>query len=193
MHWFFQFLRRKNLIPKSTRLISVSPLSDDLLGITHEELLFYFQDHIAAAAKHLSFSKEEMLQGIKLWYNGYSYDGKTFLYNPFSLLSFFLHKELTNYWFATGTPTFLVKSIRDSGVNPTEFIHKEVPDTFFAKFSLEELDMTGLLFQTGYLTIKEIKRKQYRNRYFLNYPNEEVRQSIMYNLVEEWVKTNRSS
>ncbi|MEM0993653.1 MAG: AAA family ATPase, partial [Bacteroidota bacterium] len=164
--------------------LSLHRWSDDLLGITQQELLDYFSEHIDDAAKMLRQGREELLEGIKTWYNGYAYDPDIKLYNPFSLLSFFQAHRFSNFWFATGTPTFLVRTIRDRGVNPTEFVDKIVADAFFSKFSLEELDLAGLLYQTGYLTIKSVRQKRTNLYYVLNYPNEEVRRSMMHNLVE---------
>ncbi|MEZ4886164.1 MAG: AAA family ATPase [Chitinophagales bacterium] len=164
--------------------LSIDPLSTDLVGITHKELLFYFDAYIQKAAEKFKMSKEGILQGIKLWYNGYSFDGEAFLYNPYSILSFFGKFHFGNFWFATGTPTFLVKSIRNNSILPMELENKEVPETFFDKFALENLDIVGLLFQTGYLTIKKTKRKRYEMSYFLGYPNIEVRKSLVHNLLE---------
>lgn len=161
-----------------------NPLSNDLLGITHNELLIYFEEYLNDMLQRMNVSKEELLKNIKIWYNGYSYDGLTSLYNPFSLLNFFQTKRFSNYWFATGTPTFLVETIRNQGIKPQEFEEIEVDDTFFVKFSLEDIDMAGLLFQTGYLTIKTAQKGMFESRYFLGYPNLEVRKSMMHNLAE---------
>ena len=169
------------------------PLSNDLLGITQVELETGFEDYILATTKKLKTTKAILLKTIKTWYNGYSFDGETKLYNPFSLLTFFHKKRFGNYWFATGTPTFLVNTIRDKGINPREFEGKEVDEIFLNKFSLEELDMTGLLFQTGYLTIKKVEEEQFVRRYFLNYPNKEVRASMMRHLVEAFTYTPSSA
>lgn len=164
--------------------LSIDPLSSDLLGITHKELLFYFEPYIQKAANKFKMSKEEILKGIKLWYNGYSFDGEIRLYNPYSILNFFGKLHFGNFWFATGTPTFLVKSIRNNSIKPMELENKEVPESFFDKFTLENLDIVGLLFQTGYLTIKKTKRKHYDTSYFLDYPNIEVYKSLVHNLLE---------
>jgi len=164
--------------------LTIDPLSHDLLGITHDELLSYFEEYIQIAAGKFKMSKEKMLKGIKLWYDGYSFDGTTFLYNPYSLLNFFGKYHFGNFWFATGTPTFLVKSMRDKSINPMELENKEVPESFFDKFTLQNLDIVGLLFQTGYLTIKKTKRKRYETSYFLGYPNIEVHKSLVHNLLE---------
>lgn len=164
--------------------LTTHPLASDLLGITHVELLQYFHAHIEQTSKQMNTAREELLNGVKLWYNGYSYDAKTFLYNPFSILNFFDQHHFGNFWFATGTPTFLVNTIRDRGIVPSELENKEVENTFFDKFSLEELDMVGLLFQTGYLTIKKIEKDGFHSYYFLDYPNSEVRRAMMHNLME---------
>jgi hypothetical protein len=164
--------------------LTIDPGSHDLLGITHEELLSYFGSYLTQAAQHFKITEAELLQGIKTWYNGYSYNAQTRLYNPFSLLSFFRKMHFGNFWFATGTPTFLVNTIRDRGIHPQELEGKVVDDTFFDKFSLEELEISGLLFQTGYLTIRDIQREGFETRYVLDYPNVEVRRSMMHNLVE---------
>lgn len=166
--------------------LSIHPSSHDLLGITHDELLTYFEPYLQRAALDFEMSKEELLYGVKLWYNGYSYDAKTFLCNPFSILNFFDQNHFGNFWFATGTPTFLVNTIRDRGIDPKELEEKKVDSTFFVKFSLEELDMVGLLFQTGYLTIKKTSRKKYETYYYLDYPNMEVRKSFFQNLVQSF-------
>jgi hypothetical protein len=163
-------------------------LAVDLMGITQEELLSNFQAYIKHAASVLKISKPELLKGLKLWYNGYSWDGKTFVYNPFSLLSFFLDSSFKNYWFSTGTPTFLVETIRDKGILPDEIEAKEVDDTFFEKFDVEQLDLHGLLFQTGYLTIKKAERFGFQTFYTLGYPNEEVRQAFTKNLLEVFTR-----
>ena len=161
-----------------------NPLSNDLLGITHEELENNFQDYIQQVSQILGLSEEQLLKHIKTWYNGYSYNGVIKLCNPFSLLTFFQAQHFGNYWFVTGTPTFLVEKIRNDGINPKELEDLVVNEEFFHKFSLKHLDIRGLLFQTGYLTIKRIQRRIYGSRYYLDYPNLEVKRAMTHNLVE---------
>ena len=172
--------------------LSMDPISKDLLGITHEELLSYFSEYISEAARQFQVSEQELLDGVKLWYNGYSFDGEVRLYNPFSLLNFFRKKDFGNFWFATGTPTFLVNSIRDRAIDPQGYEDIAVPAGFFDKFSLQHLDMTGLLYQTGYLTISRVVKKGFKSQYFLSYPNVEVKHSLMYNLLEAFTHQSPS-
>ncbi|MEM8524219.1 MAG: AAA family ATPase [Bacteroidota bacterium] len=164
--------------------ISIHTLSHDLLGITQEELVENFREHITSVATKFDVTEEELLINMKKWYNGYSYNGETRLYNPFSLLQFFLNQKFSYYWFATGTPTFLVETIRDRGISPREYEQVKANEDFLTKFSLEDLNMSGLLFQTGYLTIKDIVYRKFIPYYNLSYPNMEVRHAMMSNLVE---------
>ena len=172
--------------------LSIHDLSNDLLGITQVELESNFSEYIQMVAEKFKLTEQALLKAVKVWYNGYSYDGTTTLYNPFSLLSFFLGKRFSNYWFATGTPTFLVDTIRDRGIDPQEFEAPEVDEAFLTKFSLKDLNMTGLLFQTGYLTIKKADLGVYESRYVLGYPNLEVRKSMMRHLVESFTYQSSS-
>lgn len=164
--------------------LTIDRLSDDLVGITQQELLTYFSDHIEIATQHFKLPKKQLLQDIQFWYNGYAFNPSIKLYNPFSLLSFFNSRRFGNFWFATGTPTFLVNTIRAQAIQPEELEQISVPETFFDKYSLKDLDSIGLLFQTGYLTIKSTETRNHRTKYILGYPNEEVRLSMIYNLTE---------
>lgn len=173
--------------------LSISIHATDLVGITQTELENNFQPYIESVANKFELPQTEVMATIKEWYNGYSFDGNSQLYNPFSLLSFFYHQEFENFWFETGTPTFLVESIRDKGINPKDFERIRVDNLFFTKFSLEDLDIVGLLFQTGYLTIKKLERQKFRKTYILSYPNEEVRYSMTYHLLSALTYSNNST
>ena len=164
-------------------------LADDystFLGITFEEFDLYFQPHIEALAEKEQKSEKWTRQQVKKWYDGYSWDGKNFVYNPFSLLSLFHTLTFENYWFRTATTSFLVKSIRNSQKPVEKIESKRVGKPFFEKFSLQNIDVYVMLFQTGYLTIKQIKKRKRNNEYHLAYPNEEVRISMANNLFEEY-------
>ena len=105
---------------------------------------------------------------------------------------FFTNYEFDNYWFTTGTPTFLVETIRQQYVNPQELEYLEVDNYFFNSFSLEQLDIVGLLYQTGYLTIKEATYDFSGSTYVLGYPNIEVRHSMIYNLTQAYTYKTKS-
>jgi len=171
--------------------LTVKRTTADLTGITQTELLENFDPFIKRSTEELDFTRTQLLKWLKIWYNGYSWDGKTFVYNPYSLLNFFSDSRFGNFWFATGTPTFLMKTIQEQRIRPIQLDKKEFLETFFDKFSIEQIDIYNLLFQTGYLTIKSVKFEDGELRYKLGYPNREVQQSFIYNLLESF--TNHSS
>ena len=185
---------RVSLFSDLNNLLNLSrdPLSHDLLGITQNELEHYFTEHLNELTKTFQLPISEILTDIKEWYNGYSFDGNITLYNPFSLLTFFHKSQFDNYWFETGTPTFLVETIREQYVNPKDLEYFEVDNYFFNSFSLENLDIIGLLYQISYLTIKEARYSRRGSQYVLGYPNIEVKLSMMHNLTQAYTYKPKS-
>lgn len=153
--------------------LTMHPLAAALLGVTEQELGQYLGEKIEALATVLKSDKKSIKAKVKHWYNGYSWDGTTKLYNPFSILSCLFAQQFDNFWFETGTPSFLVKKMRD-----TRFFNIEkmkVSDTVLDSYDLENLNPITLLFQTGYLTIDQ---KYRQGIYILDYPNQEVKISL---------------
>ena len=145
-----------------------------MLGYTQKELEFYFKEYLVEAAKHFKITKKELLKDMKEWYNGFSWDGRNTLYNPFGVLNFLAAKDFYNFWFASGTPTFLAE-LMERQAN-FEFENVQTSTSQIDKYSLDDLDLIALMFQTGYLTIKE---RNYRNGdLVLDYPNREIRESM---------------
>jgi hypothetical protein len=143
-------------------------------GYTQTEVEAHFEPHIQAfLAENPEYTREKLLEKVKTWYNGYSWDAKTTLYNPFGLLNFFDKRQFFNYWFATGTPTFLLKKMFNDDVFDCEGM--ETDSLFLDQYSLENIEFSSLLFQTGYLTIKSITEE---GNYILGYPNLEVSDSM---------------
>ncbi|MFN4152109.1 MAG: AAA family ATPase, partial [Candidatus Sericytochromatia bacterium] len=155
-----------------------------MLGYTQDELEYYFEDRIKLLAEELEISFEEAKQELKKWYNGYSWDGKNFVYNPFSILNVLKDKMLNNYWFKSGTPTLLIKLIKEKEIDIEALENFEASDALLDSFEIDDIEVESLLFQTGYLTIKEIKnpKSPYR-KYILNYPNTEVKESLLNNIL----------
>ncbi|MEZ4865746.1 MAG: ATP-binding protein [Caldilineaceae bacterium] len=145
-----------------------------LTGYTQAELEQSFEPYIADAAVRLGLGQVELLARLRHWYNGYSWDGHTYVYNPFSVLSFFLNAEFRNYWFETGTPTFLLTLMREEWLY--ELNHLTVSEQTFSSYDIEHLQVVAILFQTGYLTIKA---KGDFGIYTLDYPNAEVKESLL--------------
>jgi hypothetical protein len=90
-------------------------LSEDyatLTGYTQEEVVHYFDDYLTKIEIKLNLSREALLENMRVWYNGYSWDGVTSVYNPFGTLNFLSDKVFKNYWFSTGSPRFLIDQMR---------------------------------------------------------------------------------
>jgi len=157
------------------RDITLNPMFADLVGISQTELESNFKNEIQELADEKNITQPTFLAQIKRWYNGYSWDGKKRVYNPFSLLNFFGDRgNFQNYWFSTGTPTWLVKLAKDAFVY--DFSNLVVDEGDLNAFDISNLQPIPLLFQTGYLTIESYSPEDYL--YTLNYPNEEVRLSL---------------
>ena len=162
-----------------------------LLGYTEAELAHYFSPYIEKMAEKFGISQNQLLEKIRKWYNGYSWDGKNFVYNPYSILNLFNENRFENFWFATGTPTFLVKVIKSREEDVKRFDKLVVSPEAFDKFSIENVEISSLLFQTGYLTVKKIYYIQEdKKRYQLSYPNQEVRDSFLKILFQEYTRKN---
>lgn len=157
-----------------------------MLGYTQEELENYFPEHIEQLQRQ--YPDIEVMDEIKSWYNGYSWNGRDFVYNPFSILLLFSKVSFGDYWFRTGTPTFLVKLINRNRYTPLDIENKRVHRSIFEKHSVEKMEINSLLLQTGYLTIKEHKALQ--GTVLLDVPNKEVDSAFSHHLLSEF--TNRS-
>jgi hypothetical protein len=130
----------------------------------------------------------EILAEIRRWYNGFSWDGKNSVYNPFSTLVLLLQKNFTNLWFETGSPTFIINLLKERNdvrllLEPTQMKQSELNG-----FDSHSLDTKILLFQSGYLTVKEIAREKFgvESIFTLGTPNYEVRQSLMEHLTSSF-------
>ena len=145
-----------------------------LTGYTPSELKHYFAPHLQAAGQALELSAEALLDHIREWYNGYSWDGRRKVYNPFGILSFLDQQAFVNFWSASGTPRLIVEQMRQQQLYAME----EVPinSFIFEHFDLDHIALVPLLFQSGYLTVKSFN--PLTGEYVLHYPNKEVRESM---------------
>ena len=170
------------------RDITMSASFSTLLGYTEDELQVYFKEHMTKMAGKLEMTPKDLTQRIRKWYNGYSWDGENFVYNPLSILSLFSENSFENFWFSTGTPTFLTRLIKNKQRNISQFDNLPVSSYTFDSYDIENMDVTSLLFQTGYLTVKEIFFKKEKKKYRLSYPNKEVRDSFLTYLFQEYTE-----
>ncbi|MCK4761558.1 MAG: ATP-binding protein [Candidatus Aminicenantes bacterium] len=156
-----------------------------LLGYTQEELLRYFDRRLEGLAG--KEKKEQWLEDIRAWYNGYSWDGKNFVYNPYSILHLFKKGRFANYWFESGSPSFLVKLIRKYNIDLPELEAYKAGEEVFSSFDIDRMHVVSLLFQTGYLTVKEVVPAGRRKRfYILSYPNLEVKEAFLVYLLGDF-------
>ncbi len=149
----------------------------DIVGCTQAEIDHYFQPYRALALERNQCTDEELTEQMREWYNGYTWDLRKYIYNPFSILSFFSRGDFSNFWFETGTPTFLINILKDRFYY--DFSDAKVGGAAFLSYNIEKLDTLPLLFQTGYLTFKE----QTGRIYVLDYPNNEVKASMLEHLI----------
>jgi hypothetical protein len=120
-----------------------------------------------------------MLQSIRYWYDGYSWDGETFVYNPFSTLKFFREKVFASHWFGTGTPSFFIDVIKRSHRPETLFDTKIVNiNLLYNGYNPNAPEAIPLMFQTGYLTVKEKETVGEDTQYTIVVPNNEVKNAM---------------
>ena len=154
-----------------------------ITGYTQEELEYYFPEYINSVEKKYKGIFADIIAEIKKWYNGYSWDGSTYVYNPFSILNFFAKRAFRDYWFSTGTPTFLMKMIKDKRYTTFDIENKTIFEDELDKYEITRISLIPLLFQTGYLTIKSHNIRNQTIR--LNFPNREVNRSFSIHLLAE--------
>lgn len=165
-------------------LKDISMLNDyaEICGLTQAEIENTFKPEIERLAKNTKNSYDKMLEELKKRYDGYKFSvlGES-VYNPFSILSTLDSGELKNYWFATGTPTFLVNYLKDAHYNIPDLDGKvELDESMLNEYRADTKDPIPILFQSGYLTIKEYIEDV--NMYRLGFPNDEVRYGFLKNL-----------
>jgi len=147
--------------------ITIDPSFATVCGYTQSELESVFEDRLK------DFDKEK----VKQWYNGYSWLGES-VYNPFDILLLFDKKMFKPYWFETGTPTFLIKMFMKNRYYIPELENLEVGEEILSNLDVDNIFPENLLFQAGYLTIKDYKVVGSKNVFKLSYPNFEVRMSF---------------
>ena len=172
--------------------ISLDENYTDICGITEEEIKTNFVEHLQAFADKENTTKEDILLQLKKMYDGYHFSENTEIdiYNPFSLLNSLTERKFRNYWFQTGTPTFLIKLLKENDYDLKDF----------SEGNIDAVDLTSkesmlnapiaLFYQSGYLTIKDYDRDF--SSYVLGYPNREVEQSFLDFLLPKYINTEEN-
>lgn len=174
-------------------LKNVSLLSafSTICGFTEKEVLTVFKEDIGRMALSFGMTPDKMYDMIKSKYDGYHFAGISEpVFNPFSLLNAFGDGELKNYWFASGTPTFLIRQMKHFKTDITSLDDLEVSEDAFDQPTENMHDALPLLYQSGYLTIKGYDRES--DSYLLSIPNQEVRVGYTKGLLPSYSGLNDS-
>ena len=162
--------------------ISLDPDFSAICGITGEEIDTQMQPDVARLAKEYEVTPQEMRQMLRDTYDGYRFSrGSTDIYNPFSLMKAFNQRELRNFWFESGTPSYLMRQMRRFKTDITKLDDIVVSSDAFDQPTENMVDALPLLYQSGYLTIKDYDRIS--QEYTLSIPNQEVRVGFTKNLL----------
>ena len=154
--------------------VTMDPSFASICGITEKELGSVMAEDIRLLSTAYEESPELMHERLKEQYDGYHFSRNSEgVYNPYSLLKAFKQKEVSNYWFESGTPTFLIRQLQHFRTDITAMEQLEVPASAFDQPTENMLDALPLLYQSGYLTIKGYDREA--QMYTLSIPNQEVR------------------
>ncbi|MCF7799726.1 ATP-binding protein [Candidatus Babeliales bacterium] len=183
--------------------ISLDERVSTSFGYTKKEILENFTDYIARFAEKKRITKEQIMQELTDWYDGYCFqepieiekhdtekikkiEENYKIYNPFSILLALDAQSLKNYWFQSGTPTFLIKLIKEQNYPLFDIENAIVNEANMGTYEIGQVPLENLLFQTGYLTIKDYNPKTFN--FTLTYPNHEVRFSLTNHIIESMTK-----
>jgi len=144
--------------------ITLNPDYGNICGYTHNDLLTVFKEHLQGVD----------MERVKQWYNGYNFLGDK-VYNPFDILLFISNKFVfKSYWWSTGNPSFLIDLLYSKNYSIPEVENYETTDEMLDSFDIDTIELEILLWQTGYLTIKDRFTELQRVKYKLCVPNWEV-------------------
>ena len=175
------------------RDITMSEAFATMYGYTQQEVELYFGDRIEALADKNKIDRIEYREKIQKWYNGFRFheDAQT-VYNPVSLGMFFNENgKFTNYWFSTGSPTFIFKVLKKQKIDFFKTFNDYIPDFVLDSFDVTNMQAAPLLLQTGYLTIESSKSLFDRTLYKLNFPNLEIQTAFEHHLVGMLTERNQ--
>jgi hypothetical protein len=166
--------------------ISLRPEYGALTGFTHEEIRHYFAQQVKQVADYQGMNEEKLLDEMKNYYNGFCFDGETFVYNPFSALNFFEMKQFDNFWFDSGSPKQLISFFQNNKHKLEDFRAIRVMRELVANPINDIIKYPELfLLQLGYLSLRHSPIK---GTYLLDYPNKEVRDSMSMHLMMNYFK-----
>ena len=167
--------------------ISMLPEYAAICGITQEEMETQMSEDLDLLASRLETTREQTLERLKDNYDGYHFTWPSpDIYNPFSLLNAFADGRLDSYWFGSGTPTYLIEMLRKFGVEPSRIGGMEAMAADFDAPTERIESITPLLYQSGYVTIKDYNKET--ELYTLDLPNREIRIGLLRSLLPYYVQ-----
>ena len=171
--------------------ISMDSRYEALCGITLDEMLSVFHEPIQELAKKYKTDYDGMVEMLRKRYDGYHFSSEmTGVFNPFSLLNCFDKLEMRNYWFATGTPTYLMRLLSHSDKNINELVGKYYEESQFIDYKADVERPLPMIYQSGYLTVKGYNER--RRKYLLDFPNEEVRSGFVSILASDYFNSDKT-
>ena len=183
-----------SIFSELNNLKNISMLTDyaGVCGITNEEMIAAMSDYIDDFAEAQEITREEAIEGLKRQYDGYHFTWPSpDIYNPFSLLNAFQDHDYTNYWFGSGTPTYLIEMLRKFNVVPADISNMQALASDFDAPTENMASITPLLYQSGYVTIKDFNRAT--RLYTLDIPNTEIRVGLMDSLLPNYVSMRKEA
>ena len=166
--------------------ISMDSRFDALCGITGRELQDYFDEELEKLASKYACTKETLYEMFKKRYDGYHFSEQMLgVYNPFSVLNALDSMRLDDFWFSTGTPTYLVKLLHRSQTDMQKILSRAYAKKYFVDYKADKEEPLPMLYQSGYVTIKGFDMK--RNEFTLDYPNDEVRNGFVDILANDYL------
>jgi len=158
--------------------ISMDDRYVEICGITEEEIHTYLEKELQGLASRQKISYEEMCLELKKRYDGYHFvENSIGMYNPFSLLNTFAKKKLSDYWFETGTPSYLVELLKRTDYNLYDMAHTQTNADVLNSIDIVSRNPIPVIYQSGYLTIKEYDPEF--QIYTLGFPNQEVEEGFV--------------
>ena len=172
--------------------ISMSRDFEALCGITEKELYHYFAEPIAEMAEEYRCSVDEMKERLKKQYDGYHFGYRlTDIYNPFSILNACKSCCIADYWFKTGTPTYLIRLLNHNKENLNELTGKFYDPSQFIDYKADVEKPLPMIFQSGYLTIKDVNLDM--NTFLLDFPNNEVKKGFVTMVASDYLKNREDT
>ena len=169
--------------------ISMDGRYEALCGITEEELHRVFADAIEKLSVKYKYTTEQMKEKLKQQYDGYHFsDELTDIYNPFSVLNVFDSNRIADYWFATGTPTYLIRLLNHTNENLNDLTGKYYDPSQFIDYKADLEKPLPMIYQSGYLTIKDCDLDM--GTFLLDFPNDEVKKGFVTLVANNYLKTN---